>query len=226
MYHGKEGGPTRSDRFRFCSVRAGPARTLHSLLQGLRRGAEIVTLSLGMRCERQAVLSQVESLAGRYISRSVSLRISDIGGDFPVHLERAGLSCGPGLGVSPFATWQTQRTLLIVDHAELLDDRNCRLPTDISDIGLGNSAQVIIAGGNDLLPRLCSPNSAMSGDCPGFRQLSRIRLPPLSAKSPQCATRWSEPGPASKRSAAYSQYLQATRALRPIGVSTPSANPP
>ena len=110
-----------------------------------------------MRCERQAVLSQVESLAGRYISRSVSLRISEIGRDFPVHRERAGLSCGPGLGVSPFATWQTQRTLLIVDHAELLDDRNCRLLTDISDIRLGNSTQMIIAEGNALLPRLCSP---------------------------------------------------------------------
>lgn len=148
------------NRPRFSHVKAGPARALQTLLHALRRGDSLVALSASSRCERQAILSQIERLAGRHVSRAVHLRVSEVGDALAVHLRNSGLTCNSGGEVSLFAPWQPERTLLIVDDAELLDSRNCALLCRVSDRQSGNPAQVLIAGGSVLLPRLCNPEFA------------------------------------------------------------------
>lgn len=145
----------QGERLRFNHVRAGPARTLQALLHALRRGDSLVALSGSVRCERHAILAQAERLAGRYLSRTIWLNAGEVGSALPMHLDRSSLIAGRGVQIALFAPWQTRRTLLIVDEAELLDSCACNLLCHVHDARSGNPVQVLIAGGTTLIPRLC-----------------------------------------------------------------------
>lgn len=150
--------PGRS--LRFSHVRAGPARALQAVLHALRRGDGLVALSASVRSERQAILTQAERLAGRYLSRTIWINAREVGSGFTEHLERSGLTVQEDGRPAVLAPWHEARTLLIVDEAEMLDTKACRSLCALQDCRSGNPVQVILGGGVTLMPRLCRPEFA------------------------------------------------------------------
>ncbi|WP_205700610.1 hypothetical protein [Croceicoccus sediminis] len=84
----------------------------------------------------------------------------EVGSGFLGQLERSGLTVQEDGRSAVLAPWQEARTLLIVDEAELLDNKACRSLCALQDRRSGNPVQVILGGGVTLMPRLCRPEFA------------------------------------------------------------------
>lgn len=148
---------------RFNHVKTGPARTLQHCLDALRRGDCAVVLAAHRRSERQALLTEVARLAGRNYCRVVRIEGAEAGPGFEGRL--AGLDlidASESIVSERRSTWQDtpDRTLLIIDEAEMMPAHLLIRMARLRDGGRGGRVQVLLAGAPCLLPLLCEPACA------------------------------------------------------------------
>lgn len=145
---------------RFNHLKTGPARTLQHCLDALRRGDCAVVLASHRRSERQALLTEVARLAGRNYRRVVRIEGAEAGPGFENRLAALDLiDASDSIASEGRSPWHDtpDRTLLIVDEAEMMPARLLVRMVCLRDEGTGGRVQVLLAGAPRLPSILCEP---------------------------------------------------------------------